>query len=230
MQVLPAYSGSMSLPIHVQHSPAAERNKDPIARELLQILPAQGSALEIASGTGQHLAFFASAMPSWMWQPSDLTDASFPSIAAWCRQAGVTNVRVPVTLDVLAPRWPTEGAGLGGAFDAIYCANMLHIAPWATCAGLMRGAARHLTPHGVLVTYGPYLEPGVPTSPGNRDFDRSLQERDPQWGIRSIDAVVREAGLVGLHLARRVAMPANNLLLVFDRRGAGMQGEAVGAG
>jgi hypothetical protein len=201
-----------------QFSPASDRNKQPILDVLQRVLPASGTALEIASGTGQHVAFFAQALPQWTWQPSDVTDRAFGSIAAWCAQLGVANVRAPLVIDVTAPRWPTEGEALPPAsVDAIYCANMLHIAPWACCAGLMRGAARHLAPQGLLLTYGPYLEEGVPTSPGNLGFDADLRRRNPAWGIRAREAVEREAQAVGLQLAQRHAMPANNLLLVFAR-------------
>jgi hypothetical protein len=196
-----------------QHSPAAERNKEPILDVLRQVLPAQGSALEIASGTGQHVAWFAAALPGWTWQPTDFDESAFSSIEAHVAQAGLTNVRAPMRLDVTAAQWPVAGL----LFDAIYCANMLHISPWPTCAGLMAGAARHLAAQGVLATYGPYLEDGVPTAPGNLQFDISLRARDPAWGIRRLEEVKREAERAGLALRERHAMPANNLLLVFDR-------------
>ena len=193
-----------------QYSPAAARNLPPILSVLQRVLPPYGTALEIASGTGQHVAGLAQGLPGWTWQPSDAQDDAFGSIAYWCDQAGVANVQAPQQLDVLAA-WP-----LAQKFDAIYCANMLHISPWATCAALMQGAARHLAPQGVLITYGPYLERGVPTSPGNIDFDADLRQRDVAWGIRQLDDVVQQAALVGLQLRERVAMPANNLLLVFS--------------
>jgi hypothetical protein len=196
-----------------QHSPAADRNKQPILDVLRQVLPARGTALEIASGTGQHVAWFAAALPDWTWQPTDFDAASLPSIEAHVAQAGLANVRPPLQLDVTSQQWPVAGQN----FDAIYCANMLHISPWATCAGLMAGAARHLAPQGVLVTYGPYLEDGVPTAAGNLQFDASLRARDPAWGIRHLEDVKREAQRAGLALRERHAMPANNLLLVFTR-------------
>jgi hypothetical protein len=201
-----------------QHSPASERNRQPILDVLQRVLPASGTALEIASGTGQHVAFFAAAMPQWTWQPSDLSGSAFDSIAAWCVQEGVENVRVPVVLDVTSPRWPVDGAEFASqAFDAIYCANMLHIAPWAACCGLMQGAACYLAPRGLLVTYGPYLEQDVTTSQGNLDFDISLRQRNPSWGIRALHDVAQEASRAGLRLAQRHQMPANNLLLVWER-------------
>ena len=201
----------------MQHSAAAERNCQPILDALQQALPAQGVALEVASGTGQHVACFAQGLPGWTWQPSDATSDGFASISAWCAQAGVANVRAPLLLDVLSPRWPAPVDAFDQPFDAIFCANMLHIAPWATCAGLMRGAARHLSLDGRLLTYGPYLEQGVPTAPGNLEFDRNLRARNRAWGIRALEDVAHQAQAAGLCLHLRVPMPANNLLLVFRR-------------
>ena len=200
-----------------QHSAAAERNRSPILEVLRQILPDNGQALEIASGTGQHVAHFASNMPGWVWQPSDAQADGFESIGAWCAQASVVNVRGPVLLDVMAPKWPTDSAEFPDKFDAIFCANMLHIAPWATCAALMAGASKYLSPHGALITYGPYLALDVPTSLGNVAFDESLRQRDSAWGIRALEDVVHQAALAGLRLRDRFEMPANNLLLVFRR-------------
>ncbi len=197
------------------HSPAADRNKQPILEALRQVLPARGTALEIASGTGQHITWFAASLPEWTWQPTDTDASALPSIKAWIAQSNVANVRAPVLLDVMAPTWPSQGPAFTGRFDAIYCANMLHISPWHTCAALMQGAARYLAPGGLLMTYGPYLEDDVPTSTGNLAFDESLRERDPAWGIRRIEDVKREAADSGLTLRERHSMPADNLLLVF---------------
>jgi hypothetical protein len=195
----------------------AERNKQPILEVLLRVLPAHGNALEIASGTGQHVAWFAAAMPGWTWQPTDADASALPDIASCVDEADVSNVRSPLQLDVMAPQWPADAPEFGAAFDAIYCANMLHISPWATCSALMQGAARHLTPTGVLVTYGPYLEDDVPAAPSNLAFDLSLRSRNPGWGIRHLRDVKSEAQRAGLVLRERHAMPANNLLLVFAR-------------
>lgn len=194
-------------------SPAAERNKRPILEVLRALLPERARVLEIASGTGQHAAWFAATMPGWHWQPTDFDAGNLPAIAAWVAETGATNVSAPLQLDVMAANWPLADA----TFDAIYCANMLHIAPWATCAALMQGAARHLAPHGLLITYGPYLEDGVPTSPGNQSFDASLRNENPAWGIRRREDVEQEAQRAGLMLRERHAMPANNLLLVWGR-------------
>ena len=172
---------------------------------------------EIACGSGQHAAHFAAALPGWSWQPTDLDAAHFASVAAWAAHVGARNVRAPRRLHVVQSPWPAEGPPFGGEFDLIFCANMLHIAPWDCCAGLMQGAARHLAPAGQLVTYGPHLESGVPTAESNQAFDASLRARDPAWGIRQLDDVVAQARRAGLVLAQRHPMPANNLLLVFAR-------------
>ncbi len=202
---LPSQSMS-SLP----HSPAADRNKEPILQCLHAILRKQGTALEVAAGTGQHAIWFAAALPGWKWQPTDADAAMLPVMAARIAEAGLDNVLAPLHLDVTED-WPP----LMRTFDAIYCANMLHIAPWDACAALMAGAARHLAPGGVLVTYGPYFEKGVSPSPGNLAFDASLRDRDPGWGIRNLEDVSAEAGRAGLILTQRHEMPSNNLLLVF---------------
>ena len=195
-----------------RHSAPAERNRGPILAELQRLLPPQGSMLEIASGTGQHAAHFAAALPAWRWQPSDGDARSALSISAWCD--GLANVQPPLHLDVLADTWP----GVPAAVDAIFCANLLHISPWATCPALMRGAARHLNVRGLLLLYGPYVVDGEPTVPSNQAFDADLRARDPAWGLRRLADVVQQAKAAGLQLRERVAMPANNLLLVFDRR------------
>lgn len=192
-------------------SPAADRNKQHILEVLAKTLPAHGKALEIASGTGQHVMWFAAALPGWTWQPSDTQTAAMASTAAAIAQQGPGNVLMPVKLDVLAPLWLATSQ----CFDLIYCANMLHIAPWPTCAALMQGSQRHLAPTGQLVTYGPYLEDDVPTSQGNLAFNHSLRMQNPDWGIRQLGAVQTEAARAGLKLAARHAMPANNLLLVW---------------
>jgi hypothetical protein len=194
------------------HSPAAERNRGPILAELQRLLPPSGKMLEIAAGTGQHAAHFAAAMPAWQWWPSDGDVRSLPSIASWCE--GLANVQAALPLDVLAADWP----GVPPQVDAIFNANMLHISPWATCAALMRGAGRHLSPQGLLLLYGPYVVDGEPTAASNLAFDADLKSRDPRWGLRRLADVESEAAAFGLGLRERVSMPSNNLLLVFARR------------
>ena len=208
------------------HSPAADRNKAPILEQLQRVLPASGVALEVASGSGQHVAHFAAALVGWTWQPTDGDARSSASIDAWC--AGLTNVRPALRLDVLDEASVAALAvALSEPVDAVYCANMLHISPWATCAALMQLAARHLAPQGRLLLYGPYLEADVPTSPGNLAFDVDLRERDAAWGIRALADVLARAARVGLHLRERVAMPANNLLLVLVRDTSAQAGNSL---
>lgn len=203
------------------HSPAAERNRQPILDELLRVLPTQGLALEIASGSGQHALGFASKMPGWTWLPSDVREASLVSINALAAEASVTNLLPAILLDVLAPDWPLPTAMQ--RLDAMLCINMLHVSPWAACGALMQGAARHLAPHGRLVTYGPYLVSGFATAASNLAFDTDLRARNPDWGLRQLDDVERVARLAGLLLIETINMPANNLMLVFGRAPGGAQ-------
>lgn len=207
---------STAQPADLPYSPAADRNKDPILAALRARLPvsAQGrqlQMLEIASGTGQHAAHFAATMPGWRWQPSEHRADALPVIAARC--AGLVNVSAPIALDLLADAWP--GAPLD--IDAIYCANVLHIAPWAVTAGLMRGAARHLKPGGRLCVYGPFVIDGLPTAPSNLAFDADLRARDPAWGLRRLTDVDAEASAAGLVHVERLEMPANNRLVIWQR-------------
>jgi Protein of unknown function (DUF938) len=194
-----------------RHSPAAERNAAHILAELKRLLPPSGLLLEIASGTGQHAAFCGASLPDWTWLPSDAEAEALPSIRAWC--AGLPNVREPIQLDVLRSQWPDVPAQI----DAIYCANMIHIAPWACCVGLFEVAARHLTPQGLLITYGPYLEDEVPTAPSNMAFDGRLRSEDAAWGLRRREDVEQVAAQAGLSLRSRIEMPANNLMLIWER-------------
>ena len=191
-------------------APAAARNREPILAVLREVLPATGVVLEIASGSGEHAMWFAQALPGIEWQPSDGDDGARASIAAWRAQAGLANLRAPVALDAAAPEtWPVARA------DAVVCVNMIHIAPWAAAEGLFAGAARVLPAGGVLFLYGPYREGGRHTAPSNEAFDADLRRRNPAWGVRDLDAVTALAARHGFALARRVAMPANNLSVVF---------------
>lgn len=200
-----------------RYSAAADRNKAPILAQLQRLLPAQGRLLEIAAGTGQHAVHCVAGLPGWTWQPTDPSADALEAIAAWSAQQPCVRLLPPRQLDVMADPWPLPDAATG-AWDAVYCANLLHIAPWACCGALVRGAARLLKPGGLLITYGPYLEQGITTSSGNLDFDADLHARDPHWGLRWLHEVAAEAMAAGLALEDTVAMPANNRLLVFRRR------------
>lgn len=203
---------SSPLPHGALSSPAAGRNRAPILDVLRQHLPARGLVLEIASGAGEHAAWFAQALPELTWQPTDRDEEGLRSIAAWRDAVGLPNLLLPLLLDVTAPVWPVARA------DAVVCINMLHIAPWRAAEGLMAGAARVLPAGAPLYVYGPFREGGVHTAPSNAAFDRDLRARDPAWGVRDLDEVVAIAARRGLMLAARATMPANNLSVVLTKR------------
>lgn len=194
-----------------QSSPAAERNKDPIADRLREILPERGLVVEIASGSGEHAVHFARLFPKLLWQPTDPEPVSLRSIEAWRAEAGFFNLLPAIALDVRAASWPVAQA------DAIICINMVHISPWSATLGLMRGAGRLLPPGAPLYLYGPFFQEGVETAPSNLAFDADLKARNPEWGLRSVDQVAAEAEAQGFGLERLVDMPANNLSLVFRK-------------
>lgn len=194
-----------------RHAPATERNREPILEVLSPLLPEGTLVLEVASGTGQHAAFFAGALPGVVWQPTDLDPENRASIEAYRAEAGLPNLRAPLALDATAERWPVERAG------ALVCINMIHIAPWAACEGLVRGAARILAPGGVLFFYGPFRIAGASFAPSNEAFDASLRGRDPEWGVRALDDVTALCSAQGFRREAVVAMPANNHSVVFRR-------------
>ncbi len=192
-------------------APATARNREPILAVLRRVLPERGRVLEIASGTGEHAVYFAERLPGICWQPSDVDESAVASVEAWRVASGRENVEPPVRIDVTQEPWPV------GTFDAVFSANMIHIAPWECCLGLLRGAAAHLGAEGVLVTYGPYAIDGEHTAASNEAFDASLRSRDPRWGVRELGDVIAEARAVGLIHRERIAMPANNFMLTFQR-------------
>jgi SAM-dependent methyltransferase len=190
-----------------RQAPAAARNRAAILDVLRPHLPPRGLVLEVASGSGEHTAHFAQALPETTFQPSDPDPEARASIDAWSQD--LANVRPALTLDAAAESWPVDQA------DAIVCINMIHIAPWQAAVGLMRGAARLLPPNGTLFLYGPYVRDGVTTAPSNLAFDRDLRARNAEWGLRDLEAVAATARHHGFSAPRVVEMPANNLSLVF---------------
>jgi SAM-dependent methyltransferase len=182
---------------------------------LERVLPAGGLVLEIASGTGEHAAAFAAALPALEFLPTDIDPELLASIAAWRQQGGAANLRAPLRLDVHELPWTLPGVA---AVDAVLCINMIHIAPWSACLALLDGASAVLAPGAPLVLYGPYRERGIHTAPSNESFDASLRQRDARWGVRDQGEVALEAAARGFALAEVVAMPANNRMLVFRRR------------
>jgi SAM-dependent methyltransferase len=193
-------------------APAATRNREPILRVLRDHLTPSAFVLEIASGTGEHAVWFSGAMPELTWQPTDLDPEALQSIAAWRESTCLPNLLSPLRLDACAQTWPVAQA------DAVVAINLVHISPWAATRGLVAGAARVLTPGGLLFLYGPFREAGVHTGAGNAAFDADLQARNPFWGIRDLDEIAALASLHGLAAPERIAMPANNLTVVFRRR------------
>ena len=191
--------------------PHVARNREPILDVLKRVLPRQGLVLEIASGGGEHAAYFASNLPSLRWQPTDANSEMFESIAAHRAAAGVANLLAPLHLDVTAEQWPVERA------DAMVCCNMIHIAPWAATEGLIAGAGRTLRRGAPLYLYGPYKVEGRHTAQSNEDFDASLRARNPLWGVRDLTDVSDLANRHGLALEETVPMPANNLSVIFRR-------------
>jgi len=193
-------------------APATLRNREPIRDVLRDWLPAKGEVLEIAAGTGEHALYLAAAFPGLTWTPTDPDAGARGSIEAWRRAEGSPNLQPPLALDAADPAsWPVTKA------DAMLCINMIHISPWTSTLGLMRGAGRVLTTGGVLYLYGPYREAGVETAPSNEAFDMDLKRRNPAWGLRDLEAVKALTAEHGLELAARVAMPANNLSVVFRK-------------
>jgi SAM-dependent methyltransferase len=190
-------------------APAALRNREPIAEVLAEWLPASGTVLEIASGTGEHAAFFAERFPYLGWQPSDSHPDARASIAAWRAAAGLPNLREVLTIDAAAPDWPV------GEADAVLNINMVHISPWACAQGLIAGAARVLGSGAPLILYGPWLKDDIVAEPSNLAFDADLKRRDPEWGLRRVEDFAEAAERRGFALVETRAMPANNLMLLL---------------
>ncbi len=208
-----------------QFAPATQRNREPILAVLTQILPPSGTVLEVASGTGEHAIFFAPHLQPRQWLPSDPNPLARDSIAAWRAYSPAENLHPPIALDVCEPTWPVEApapvadrSALAFQIEpiqAIVSINLIHIAPWAACLGLMAGAQRILPSGGILYLYGPFHRDGQPTTPSNAAFDQSLRWQNPEWGIRDLEAVVAAAQAQGLSLVQVIPMPANNLSVIF---------------
>ena len=204
---------------------AFHRNHQAIWAELDKFLAGKsGDVLEAGSGTGQHVVHFAGHTPEIIWWPSDTNEQHLKSIAAWRAHAGLANIRPPMRIDLSDPAWCPElhdGSGREnfgpGKLLAVFCANVIHIAPWRVAGGLFEGAGRYLRADGRLYLYGPFKRDGKHTAISNAVFDTSLRERDPEWGVRDIAEIADLADAAGLALLETVPMPANNLILVFGR-------------
>jgi cyclopropane fatty-acyl-phospholipid synthase-like methyltransferase len=190
---------------------AALRNREPIAKVLAEWLPKSGLVLEIASGTGEHVAFFAERFPDLEWQPTDIHPDALGSTQAWREAAGLPNLRTALALDASASDWPVEAA------DAVLSINMVHISSWASALGLLAGARRVLPTQGPLILYGPWLGDRLPAVQSNLDFDSDLKRRNPEWGLRKVEDFAAAGEEHGFSLVETRAMPANNLMLLLRR-------------
>ncbi len=200
-----------------KHAPATDRNREPILAVLKDCLPEHGTILEIASGSGQHAIYFVDHMPGHYWLPSDPDLASRDSISAWWWDVQLKNILPPLNINTLENFWPVEKVELPLPVTAMVCINMIHISPWESAVGLMKGAARVLPEDGILYLYGPYKIDGEHTAPSNELFDLSLQSQNPDWGVRDLNDISSLAGENGLSLVKTVPMPANNLSVILRK-------------
>ncbi|MET0877426.1 MAG: DUF938 domain-containing protein [Tardiphaga sp.] len=211
---------------------AFHRNHEAIWAALAPFLAGQsGDVVEVGSGTGQHVVDFAMRSPDITWWPSDLNEAHLKSIAAWSAHARLGNVRAPLRIDLVDPVWCAEiqnGSGPGPLL-AVFCANVVHIAPWPVAEGLIAGAAKYLRPDGRLFIYGPFKRDGKHTAVSNAVFDASLRDGNPEWGVRDIADLEQVAVPIGLQLIETIEMPANNLILVFGRVSGNVHGAPAAA-
>lgn len=197
---------------HKRHAPATLRNREPLLEVLRRVVPEHGRMLEVASGSGEHVAFFAERFPDLEFLPTDLDETALASIDAWCEDR--KNVQSARVLDAASWPWPVISA------DCILCCNMIHIAPELACDGLLVGASRVLAPGGKLILYGPFREGGAHTAESNARFDEDLQRRNPSWGVRDLETVLARAAELGLMHTETVIMPAENRTVILTRAGS----------
>lgn len=190
--------------------PSATRNAPVIAEMLAVHGPHEGRALELASGTGQHVAAFAAALPHVTWQPSEIDETRRASIDAWA-EAG--NIRPAVALDATAPGWAEQY----GRRNLIVLVNLLHLISEREAHILLHEVAEALVPGGLFALYGPFLRDGLTVSDADADFDASLRANDPELGYRDADAVARWLRDAGLHPLAPLPMPANNLMFLAHK-------------
>ena len=205
-------------------APAFHRNHQPIWAVLERFLAGRsGNVLETGSGTGQHIVYFASHSPDITWWPSDFNEQHLKSISAWRAHARLPNIAAPLRIDLSSSDWARTMRDAGGPQQllALFCANVIHIAPWRVAEGLFAGAGHLLRADGALLLYGPFKRDGKHTALSNAVFDTSLREGNPEWGVRDVADLENLAGRVGLGLSEIIEMPANNLILVFTRSQAG---------
>jgi SAM-dependent methyltransferase len=195
-------------------APAFHRTHAPMLAVLSRFLRS-GDVLEIGSGTGQHAVEFCRALPGVTWWPSDYLDSHLRSIAAWRAHAKLANLRAPTQLDASQRDWQLAERGLPQQFTAMFCSNVVHIAPWSVAEGIFAAAGRHLAEDGRLFLYGAFRRDGVHNSPSNETFDAGLRRDNPEWGVRDTADLKKLGAVNGLQLAELIEMPANNAMLVF---------------
>lgn len=197
-----------------RYAPAAERNQEVIYQALQSLISPKGALLEVASGSGQHAVYFARRFPDVMYQPSDIDPIAVESITAWRAEAQLDNLKAPIELNTATLPWPVLD------MDVVYCANMVHISPWGSTEGLFKGSAQILSRDGKLLIYGPFMVNNQPTTPSNAQFHVSLQEKNPDWGLRDLSRLDQLAAECGLRRTTCLDMPANNFLLEYQMSGS----------
>lgn len=207
----------MKISVEKKHAPATNRNREPILNVLKDCLPPEGTILEVASGTGQHAIYFIKQLPNPYWQPTDPDEMSRKSISAWWWEVQLNDILPPMDLNAQDSVWPVEQEELPQPISSVVCINMIHISPWESAIGLMKGAARILPKDGILYLYGPYKIDGQHTAPSNELFDVSLRDQNAEWGIRDLTDVKKIALENGLSFVKSVDMPANNLSVIFKK-------------
>jgi cyclopropane fatty-acyl-phospholipid synthase-like methyltransferase len=194
-----------------QHTPHADRSKGPLVEILRRVLPDTGIALEVGSGTGQHIVHFATAFPTLEWQPSDYDQVACASIDSYRREARMKNLREPLLLEVRQKVWGH------GHLDAVIAIHLVHVTSWSVCEGLFDGARRHLRPGGVLFMQGPFKQGGGFDSPENARLDATLRDKNRDWGLRDLEAVAALGTARGLLVEQVIDMPGGELATVFRK-------------
>ena len=196
---------------HKSSAPSAVRNQGPIGARLKALLPQNAKVLEIASGTGQHGAYFARPRADIGWQYSDIDPDAMASQRAYAAE-NRDQLIPPLFVDVLVENWWRTIEDI----SVIYCANMVHIAPWAAAVGLAKGAGELLPTGGQFILYGPFLQ-GQDSAQSNLDFAQNLKARNPDWGVREMQDVENLFRQHGLNLDKTIPMPRDNFLLLFSK-------------
>jgi len=207
----------MNMSVQKKYAPATLRNRAPILAALQDCLPKHGTILEIASGSGEHATYFIKHLPNEYWQPSDPDGKNRDSISAWWWEVQLNNILPPMDINTQDDVWTIENIAPPGPVTAIVCINMVHISPWEASIGLMKGAARILPKEGVLYLYGPYKVDNQHTAPTNEQFDITLRNQNPEWGIRNLNDLQSLAVEHGLRFIKTIAMPANNMSVIFKK-------------